>query len=128
MESSAFPRGASSDRTISRRPHNPPASSAFEAHHGGRTRSRGHPGQYSQRLWKARLSQGALHQIGRSQGAHTTPRRHRHLRLTMAVALDLADIQGNILSAYGKLGFPKGRFIRSDDLKAPTQPPGVIGI
>jgi deferrochelatase/peroxidase EfeB len=29
----------------------------------------------------------------------------------MAVALDLADIQGNILSAYGKLGFPKGRFV-----------------
>src|SRR5450432_1830658 len=29
----------------------------------------------------------------------------------MAVHLDLADIQGNILSAYGKLGFPKGRFI-----------------
>jgi Dyp-type peroxidase family len=29
----------------------------------------------------------------------------------MAVNLDLADIQGNILSAYGKLGFPKGRFI-----------------
>jgi len=29
----------------------------------------------------------------------------------MAVALDLADIQGNILSAYGKQGFPKGRFI-----------------
>jgi deferrochelatase/peroxidase EfeB len=29
----------------------------------------------------------------------------------MAVALDLADIQGNILAAYGKLGFPKGRFI-----------------
>jgi Dyp-type peroxidase family len=29
----------------------------------------------------------------------------------MAVALDLADIQGNILGAYGKLGFPKGRFI-----------------
>jgi Dyp-type peroxidase family len=29
----------------------------------------------------------------------------------MAVALDLADIQGNILSAYGKLGFPKGRFM-----------------
>ena len=29
----------------------------------------------------------------------------------MAVALDLADIQGNVLSAYGKLGFPKGRFI-----------------
>src|SRR6202012_623691 len=25
--------------------------------------------------------------------------------------LDHADIQGNILSAYGKLGFPKGRFI-----------------
>ena len=29
----------------------------------------------------------------------------------MTVNLDLADIQGNILSAYGKLGFPKGRFI-----------------
>lgn len=29
----------------------------------------------------------------------------------MPVALDLADIQGNILTAYGKLGFPKGRFI-----------------
>ena len=29
----------------------------------------------------------------------------------MAVVLDLADIQGNILSAYGKQGFPKGRFI-----------------
>src|SRR5258705_13564137 len=29
----------------------------------------------------------------------------------MAVALDLADIQGNILRAYGKQGFPKGRFI-----------------
>ncbi len=29
----------------------------------------------------------------------------------MTVALDLADIQGNILTAYGKLGFPKGRFI-----------------
>jgi len=29
----------------------------------------------------------------------------------MAVHLDLADIQGNILSAYGKQGFPKGRFI-----------------
>jgi hypothetical protein len=29
----------------------------------------------------------------------------------MAVALDLANIQGNILSAYGKLGFPKGRCI-----------------
>ena len=29
----------------------------------------------------------------------------------MAVDLDLADIQGNILSAYGKLGFPKGRYI-----------------
>jgi Dyp-type peroxidase family len=29
----------------------------------------------------------------------------------MAVNLDLADIQGNILSAYGKLGFPKGRFM-----------------
>lgn len=29
----------------------------------------------------------------------------------MAVQLDLADIQGNILSAYGRLGFPKGRFL-----------------
>ncbi len=29
----------------------------------------------------------------------------------MTVPLDLADIQGNILTAYGKLGFPKGRFI-----------------
>ncbi|HEY4846699.1 MAG TPA: hypothetical protein VIH87_02620 [Methylocella sp.] len=29
----------------------------------------------------------------------------------MAVELDLADIQGNILSAYGKQGFPKGRFM-----------------
>ena len=29
----------------------------------------------------------------------------------MAISLDLADIQGNILSAYGKLGFPKGRVI-----------------
>src|SRR5947199_344450 len=25
--------------------------------------------------------------------------------------LDLADIQGNILTAYGRLGFPKGRFL-----------------
>lgn len=29
----------------------------------------------------------------------------------MPVELDLADIQGNILTAYGRLGFPKGRFI-----------------
>jgi hypothetical protein len=29
----------------------------------------------------------------------------------MAVELDLADIQGNILTAYGKEGFPKGRFM-----------------
>ena len=29
----------------------------------------------------------------------------------MAVVLDLADIQGNILTAYGKQGFPKGRCI-----------------
>src|ERR1700730_18437171 len=29
----------------------------------------------------------------------------------MAVELDLADIQGNILTAYGKQGFPKGRFM-----------------
>jgi deferrochelatase/peroxidase EfeB len=29
----------------------------------------------------------------------------------MAVQLDLADIQGNILAAYGKQGFPKGRAI-----------------
>ncbi|WP_209318640.1 Dyp-type peroxidase [Falsiroseomonas selenitidurans] len=27
----------------------------------------------------------------------------------MGVQLDLADIQGNVLTAYGKLGFPKGR-------------------
>lgn len=27
----------------------------------------------------------------------------------MSLELDLADIQGNILTAYGKLGFPKGR-------------------
>jgi Dyp-type peroxidase family len=29
----------------------------------------------------------------------------------MAVHIPLADIQGNILSGYGKLGFPKGRFM-----------------
>ncbi len=29
----------------------------------------------------------------------------------MAVKLDLADIQGNILTAYGQEGFPKGRFM-----------------
>jgi Dyp-type peroxidase family len=29
----------------------------------------------------------------------------------MAVELDLADIQGNMLTPYGKLGFPKGRFM-----------------
>lgn len=29
----------------------------------------------------------------------------------MAVELDLADIQGNVLAAYGKQGFPKGRFL-----------------
>jgi deferrochelatase/peroxidase EfeB len=29
----------------------------------------------------------------------------------MSIELDLADIQGNILTAYGRLGFPKGRFI-----------------
>lgn len=29
----------------------------------------------------------------------------------MAVELDLADIQGNVLVAYGKLGFPKGRLM-----------------
>jgi len=29
----------------------------------------------------------------------------------MSVQLDLADIQGNILSAYGHEGFPKGRFM-----------------
>ena len=29
----------------------------------------------------------------------------------MGIELDLADIQGNILAAYGKLGFPKGRNI-----------------
>ncbi len=38
----------------------------------------------------------------------------------MAVVLDLADIQGNILTAYGKQGFPKGRFItlHIDDAKS----------
>src|SRR5262249_50774025 len=50
-------------------------------------------------------------QARRPKISHATARRHRHLRLVMAVTLDLADIQGNILSAYGKLGFPKGRFI-----------------
>lgn len=29
----------------------------------------------------------------------------------MNIELDLADIQGGILTAYGRLGFPKGRFI-----------------
>ena len=29
----------------------------------------------------------------------------------MALELDLADIQGNILTGYGKLGFPKGRHL-----------------
>jgi deferrochelatase/peroxidase EfeB len=29
----------------------------------------------------------------------------------MSVRLELADIQGNVLSAYGRLGFPKGRFL-----------------
>ena len=29
----------------------------------------------------------------------------------MSVQLELADIQGNILTAYGRLGFPKGRFL-----------------
>jgi deferrochelatase/peroxidase EfeB len=32
-------------------------------------------------------------------------------RKTVAADLDLADIQGNILTAYGRLGFPKGRFL-----------------
>ena len=32
-------------------------------------------------------------------------------RTTIAASLDLADIQGNILTAYGRLGFPKGRFL-----------------
>lgn len=32
-------------------------------------------------------------------------------RRTIAADLDLADIQGNILTAYGRLGFPKGRFL-----------------
>ena len=43
----------------------------------------------------------------------------------MAVELDLADIQGNILSGYGKLGFPKGRniLLRVDD----TDKPGEAG-
>jgi deferrochelatase/peroxidase EfeB len=29
----------------------------------------------------------------------------------MTIRLDLADIQGNVLTAYGKLGFPRGRVI-----------------
>lgn len=29
----------------------------------------------------------------------------------MTLQLELADIQGNVLSAYGRLGFPKGRFL-----------------
>lgn len=29
----------------------------------------------------------------------------------MSPQLELADIQGNVLSAYGRLGFPKGRFL-----------------
>ncbi|HTV32673.1 MAG TPA: hypothetical protein VME69_06175 [Methylocella sp.] len=29
----------------------------------------------------------------------------------MSVSLDLADIQGNILTGYGRAGFPKGRFL-----------------
>jgi deferrochelatase/peroxidase EfeB len=29
----------------------------------------------------------------------------------MSLKLELADIQGNVLSAYGRLGFPKGRFL-----------------
>jgi deferrochelatase/peroxidase EfeB len=29
----------------------------------------------------------------------------------MSIELDLADIQGGILTAYGRMGFPKGRFI-----------------
>lgn len=36
----------------------------------------------------------------------------------MSVALDLADIQGNILNAYGKQGFPKGRNILLNVRKA----------
>ena len=32
-------------------------------------------------------------------------------RRTIAADLDLADIQGNILTAYGRLGFPKARFL-----------------
>ena len=32
-------------------------------------------------------------------------------RKTVAADLDLADIQGNILTAYGRLGFPKARFL-----------------
>jgi deferrochelatase/peroxidase EfeB len=31
--------------------------------------------------------------------------------MSMAVTLDLADIQGNVLTAYGRLGFPKGRML-----------------
>lgn len=34
-----------------------------------------------------------------------------HANTSTGDRLDLADIQGNILTAYGKQGFPKGRFI-----------------
>ena len=33
------------------------------------------------------------------------------MKTTRPVELDFADIQGNILTAYGRLGFPKGRFL-----------------
>lgn len=36
----------------------------------------------------------------------------------MPVQLDLADIQGNVLTAYGKLGFPKGRFLLFQVIRA----------
>ena len=36
------------------------------------------------------------------------------------MSLDLADIQGNILTAYGKLGFPKGRVLLFHVVSAPA--------
>ena len=38
----------------------------------------------------------------------------------MTDLLELADIQGNILSAYGRLGFPKARYLLVHIANAPT--------
>lgn len=38
----------------------------------------------------------------------------------MSVQLELADIQGNVLTAYGRLGFPKGRFLLLHVAKPPA--------